>query len=189
MLHKKLFVIAVVALVTLVACSGGTAPPSDAGGGGGQVRLPADFQVAVYQGEDVLGGREVSFSQMFDAGKPVVLNVWAGLCPPCRLEMPDFQEVYDEFGDEVLLFGLDVGPFVNLGTHDDGRALLRELGVTYPAGSTSDAGVIQAYKIIGMPTTFFIKPNGEIQRQWTGLLTHDKLSELIVELVEALGNS
>jgi thiol-disulfide isomerase/thioredoxin len=184
MFRKKLFLVAVVALVTLAACSGSAAPPSDPGSGSGQLGLPADFRIEVYQGQDLLGGREVNFSDLFDAGRPVVLNAWAGLCPPCRLEMPDFQEAYDAYGDRVLLLGLDVGPFVHLGTRDDGRALLRELGVTYPAGSTPQSEVVGAYQIIGMPTTFFIKPDGEIHRRWTGLLTQDKLSELMQELLE-----
>jgi thiol-disulfide isomerase/thioredoxin len=101
--------------------------------------IPADFQITVYQGESVLDGDEVQFSELLRQGKPVVLNLWAGLCPPCRLEMPDLQAVSKEFSDEVVLFGLDVGPFTNLGTSEDGQRLIQELGVSYPVGTTADA--------------------------------------------------
>ncbi len=84
-------------------------------------QLPADFRVTVYQGSETLGGEVLQFSDLLAQGKPIVLNAWAGLCPPCRQEMPDFEAVYQEFGDQVLFFGLDVGPFTSLGTSEDGR--------------------------------------------------------------------
>jgi thiol-disulfide isomerase/thioredoxin len=153
------------------------------------VDLPLDFQIAVYQGEDVLGGQEVDFSGVLDQGKPVILNFWAGLCPPCRLEMPDFQEVHEEFGDQVTLVGVDVGAFTGLGDEQEGRDLLQEVGVTYPAGTTANADVMRAYQVIGMPTTVFISPDGEIVERWTGLLTKEKMIELVEELLEASATS
>jgi thiol-disulfide isomerase/thioredoxin len=151
----------------------------------GKLKAAPDFQVVAYQGEELLGGKEVKFSQLFSQRKPVVLNFWAGLCPPCRAEMPDLQQVSQEYQDRVLLFGLDVGPFVGLGSREDGKALLKELQVTYPAGTTFDAEVVRKYQILGMPTTVFIKPDGKVLRTWTGLLTRKKLSELVEELLAA----
>ena len=153
------------------------------------VDLPLDFQLAVYQGEDVLGGQEVDFSDVVGQGKPVVLNFWAGLCPPCRLEMPDLQEVHEEFGDQVTLVGVDVGTFTGLGDEQEGRNLLQEVGVTYPTGTTANADVMRTYQVIGMPTTLFISPDGEIVERWTGLLTKDKMVELVEELLEASATS
>lgn len=189
--NSTLFAVAMVATIFLTAC--GTAlqsgtepkpvvrPKSDA-------PQAADFELTVYQGADVLGGQQVNFSEVLNQGKPVVLNLWAGLCPACRLEMPDFEEANKEFGDDVLLIGLDVGPFTNLGTNEEGQNLLQDLGITYPTGTTSDASVIQAYQLLGMPATYFITPDGEIIRTWTGLLTKDKLTELVEELVEVSGS-
>jgi hypothetical protein len=45
--------------------------------------------------------------------------------------MPDFQEVYAEYSDEVLLIGVDVGAFTGLGACEDALALLEEVGATY----------------------------------------------------------
>ena len=64
----------------------------------------SDFEFVVYQGEEELGGSDLSFSQIFDQGKPVVLNFWAGQCPPCRAEMPGFQEVYNQYQGDFILF-------------------------------------------------------------------------------------
>lgn len=183
---------AVVTAVVLAACS--SAGQHDLGGsqtgvvprvqGETASLLPADFSVVAYQGQEVLGGEEVQFSDLLGQGKPVVLNLWAGLCPPCRLEMPDFEAAHEELGDQVLFLGLDVGPLTNLGTQDDGLALVQELGVTYPVGTTSNADVVKEYQLIGMPTTYFISPKGEIVQQWTGVLTADKLVELVEELIQ-----
>ncbi len=146
-----------------------------------------DFALVAYQGEAVLGGKELAFSGILRQGKPVALNFWAGLCPPCRLEMPEMQEVYTEYQDRILLLGVDIGPFAGLGSRDDGQALLRELKITYPAGTTFDAGVPQAYKLLGLPVTVFITPDGAIVKRWTGLLTKAKLIELVQELLAASG--
>ena len=121
--------------------------------------------------------------QGLDGQQPVVLNLWAGLCPPCRTEMPDFQEVSDDLWNKVLLFGLDVGPMTSLGSSQDGQALLQDLGITFPAGTTLDERVLNAYNVIGMPTTYFVTADGEILRQWSGPLTREKLTELVEELL------
>lgn len=148
-----------------------------------------DFPITLYQGEKALGGKELRFHELLAQGKPVVLNLWAGACPPCRLEMPDLQKVHEEYQDRVLMFGLDVGPFVGLGSREDGQALLKELNVTYPNGTTYDPTVVEAFRVVGMPTTFFILPDGQLVRQWTGLLTRKKMAELVEELLTAASST
>jgi thiol-disulfide isomerase/thioredoxin len=118
-------------------------------------------------------------------GKPVVLNFWAALCPPCRAEMPDFQEVYDERHDEVTIIGIDIGQQQYLGSREDAKKLLVDLGVTYPAGTTFDEGVVRDFRVVGMPTTFFINTDGSLLRAWSGLLTKAKINELIDEMLES----
>ena len=150
--------------------------------------LVADFEIAVYQGQDVLGGQSVRFSELFAQGKPVVLSFWAGLCPICRTEMPELEEVYSEYGGRILIVGLDVGPFVGLGSAEDALALLEELDITYPAGTTSDAMILRDYMVLGTPATVFLLPNGEVLQQWNGLLAGQQLRDNIDALVEASGN-
>lgn len=93
--------------------------------------------------------------------------------------------MHREYREVVLVVGVDAGAFTGLGTGEDALALLEEVGATYPAGTTPDAEVVKDYQVIGMPTTVFIKPNGEIFEKWTGLLTKDKLVELTQALIEA----
>ncbi len=172
--------------VVLAAC-GGAASPSSSGPSsdnqGSEVSnstssdkdLAPNFEFTLFQGEEALGAAGMNLHQL--TGKPVVLNFWAGLCPPCRAEMPDLQEFYDEFKDRVTLVGIDLGQFTGLGTLQDAKDLLEELEITYPAGSTSDSSVISKYRVFGMPTTVFIDADGRVFKNWGGALNSDVLSE------------
>lgn len=184
----RIVVLATAALsITVAACARAEAPsvtrpsPLTTGGEG----KAGDFELAAYQGEEVLGGSRVMLSSVLARGEPVVLNFWAGLCPPCRAEMPDFEQVHQQYKGRVLMLGLDVGPFVRLGSREDGKRLLQELKVTYPAGTTFDTGVIDSYEILGMPTTVFITPEGRVLRKWTSVLSKAKLVEFVEELLTA----
>ena len=133
-----------------------------------------NFSFTLYQGEELLGASELEIHQL-PQGKPIVLNFWAGLCPPCRAEMPDLQQFSDEFGDRLTLLGIDLGKFTGLGSQKDANDLLEELGVTYPAGYTEDAGVIKDYRVFGLPATIFIDSEGNIFKNWGGALNLDVL--------------
>lgn len=175
----------------LAACGAGspdrspttTANDSDAAPVPGE-RAP-DFELTLYQGQEELGSETILLSEVLDRGEPVVLNFWAGLCPPCRLEMPDLQSSYDNRADQLILIGVDIGPFTNLGSREEGRALLQDLGVSYPAGTTFNESILQEYSVLGMPSTYFITPEGEIVESWSGLLNEEKMTELMDELLAA----
>ena len=144
-----------------------------------------DFTWEHYAPSDSLGRMSMTLTDILAIGKPVVLNFWAGLCPPCRREMPEFQEAYEEFKDRVILFGVDVGPFVNLGSTEDAVNLMSELGITYPLGTTFNNKILIEYRILGMPATVFITPRGTIVRTWNGVLDKNGLLDLVAELEEA----
>ena len=165
----------IIVIVVAIAACGRVASPT------AYLEPAPDFQFSVYQGAEVLGGKELRLSDL--EGKPLVLNFWAGLCPPCRAEMPDLQEFYDKYGDKVALFGLDVGPFTGLGSNRSGRELLEELDISYPAGFTTDGSVVREYEILGMPSTVFITADGKIFRSWTGLLNAAKLLEITEQML------
>ena len=188
-LHRQYgLAVLVVLVLVLVSCAQSAVPqhePSTTREASGDLQLPGDFLITFYQEKETPGGKEPAFSSLFTQGKPVVLNFWAGLCPPCRAEMPDFQSVYGEYRDRAVIFGLDVGSSTGLGSRDDGQALLQELNITYPTGTTSNGRVVSSYRVLGMPTTVFMTPDGGIHRSWTGRLTEQKLVDLMEELLAA----
>jgi len=142
---------------------------SNQGGSGG------DFRIVAYQGETVLGGKETSFDRVFQQGKPVVLNFWAGACAPCNAEMPGFQQVSTEYAGKVIVVGLDVGQFVGMGSHDDAVQLYTRLGIHYPLAYAVDASPLQRYAVEGMPTTVFMSAKGQVVDRVTGTLTAEQL--------------
>ena len=147
--------------------------------------LPQDFPIETYPGEEFATGTELTFSHFFADGKPVILNFWAGLCPPCRAEMPDFQEFDEQNRDRVILVGVDIGQYLGLGNREDAAELLKELGITYPTGLTSEASVTRHYNVLGMPTTVFLNPDGTVFRTWNGILTKEQLNDRADELLDA----
>jgi len=162
---------------TSVAASGsGTAAGTSAGD---------SFPIVAYQGTETLGAQNLDFTELLGTGTPVVLNFWAGQCPPCRAEMPDFQRVYDTYGDDFLLVGVDIGPYIGLGSRQSAMNLLADLGITYPAAGAEDARAVQDYNVLGMPTTIFYDGDGvEIDRH-TGILTERAFEASVRDLVGA----
>ena len=178
-----LAVVAMAALLALAACGGDDEPTApDSSSGSVALGVP-DIEISAYQGQDVLGGEDTTLSAVVGQGKPVVLNFWAALCPPCRAELPEFDHVYNQRSDEVTILGIDIGPQQLLGTREEGEALLAELGVSFPAGTTFDDTVVRGFEVFSMPTTFFIAADGSVMRKWSGILDEDKLNDLIDELL------
>jgi thiol-disulfide isomerase/thioredoxin len=161
------------ALVGVVALASG----SDRSAGGG-----ANLQLVAYQGADLIGGERTDLHTVLGQGRPVVLNFFAGLCPPCRGEMPGFQEVWKRHQDEVIIVGADIGPFLALGSHADARRLLDELSITYPAAYVED-NPVQSFNIVGMPTTVLFDATGNEVGRHTGFVTEEQLEEEILSLL------
>ena len=166
-----------VVLVVVVALGVLIALQADFGGGG------RDFRVVAYQQEDVFGGDEVELSDVLRHGKPVVLNFWAGQCPPCRQEMPGFQRVYDELGDSYVMVGVDIGPFVGLGSHDDARRFLDEFQISYPTAYAANGTPVRDHNVRSMPTTVFLTPDGQVFKTRVGFLAEDRLRSDLQELL------
>ena len=145
----------------------------------------SDFRLVAYQGQDVLGGDETDFSEVFRHGKPVVLNFWAGLCPPCRAEMPGFQRAFEELGDGYVMIGVDIGPFVGLGSNADARRFLSEFDIRYPAAFAIARDPVLDYGVWSMPTTVFLTPDGQVFDQTVGFLPEAQLRTKLNDLLDA----
>ena len=102
--------IAVVVVVVIAVAS--------SSGSSGEGEQAQDFDFSLFQGIEEIGFRDGNLASLYGRGKPMVLNSWAGLCPPCRAEMPQFQVFYEEFKDDIQLIGIDIGVFTSLGSHE-----------------------------------------------------------------------
>ena len=115
-----------------------------------------DFQVTRFDGDTL------RLSELH--GQVVVLNFWASWCPPCRREMPAFEDAWlDSRDDGVVFVGLATGDI-----EADARAFAAQVGVTYPLGLDLDGAVADEYLVRVMPTTYFIDREGLVQRKLSG---------------------
>ena len=145
----------------------------------------ASFSMTAYQGAEQLGGTNVSLADVkaHAAGKPIVLNFWGGTCPPCRAEMPGFQNVYERHADDILMLGVDIGPFLGLGTRSSALRLLDELGITYPTAYATDRNPIAQFGITGLPATYFFDGNGNLLGSAGGFIDERTLETRVRELI------
>jgi thiol-disulfide isomerase/thioredoxin len=175
--------IAVLYSLALTGCGNNPADLVPEGKGIGETaEAVEDFTITLYQGQEELGAEEVLMSDL--RGKPLVINYWAGLCPPCRAEMPEFQEFRDEYEGRITLVGVDLGQFLGLGTKEHAQKLLEDLGVSYAAGFTDDGAIVESHRVLGLPTTIFVNANGTLHRKWDGVLNKAKLSEIGDEMLD-----
>jgi cytochrome c biogenesis protein CcmG/thiol:disulfide interchange protein DsbE len=154
--------VVVVGAITWVAVAGGdddgssasTVEQANVRNGGPQVgdRAP-DFTATT------LDGKAVSLSDY--AGKPVILNFWASWCNPCRQEFPLFRDQLARHEGDYVMLGVD-----NRDIASDARRFARQQRADWPIAFDSSNAVYKAYGAVGLPQTFFIKPDGTIAARY-----------------------
>jgi thiol-disulfide isomerase/thioredoxin len=110
-------------------------------------------------------------------GTPVVVNVWASWCGPCRKEAPLLTDAAKRYGDRIQFLGVDYQD--QAGT---AASYAEEFRVPYP--SVADAGPIHDnLGFVGLPDTIFYSASGQIVGTWSGPLTEQALSRRIAPLI------
>lgn len=102
-------------------------------------------------------GNKVKLSDL--KGKPVVLNFWASWCPPCKGEMPDFNEKYLEYKDDVHFMMVNLTDGYQE-TKESAENFLNSTDYTFPVYFDSDMEGAYTYGIYSVPQTFFIDADG-----------------------------
>jgi thiol-disulfide isomerase/thioredoxin len=160
--------VAVVLVATAVLALAGGDDDAEAG--------PDPATVARLSLKPLDGGGEQRLGDLLDAGKPVVLNMFASWCQPCIEEMPGFEHVHQQLGGEVTFAGLAIR-----NPADKALALVQQTGVTYPTfADTGDAGA-ELFDLVNMPTTIFIDADGNVVERRAGRITEDQLRDEIDE--------
>ena len=116
-------------------------------------------------------------------GQPVLVNLWASWCPPCREELPVLAEVARQTEGEVVFLGVQ---------HQDAAGewpeIYAESGVDFPSVSDPDGSVLAAAGAAGMPTTLVLDADGVVVARHVGPLDDaDQVRELLAAADPALG--
>lgn len=121
-------------------------------------------------------------------GKVVFLNFWATWCPPCKMEMPDIQKLYEKYekqGEKSEVVVLSVAaPNTQDEKNIDGiKAFLEENGYTYPVLMDDGGYTFGAYRISSLPTTFMIDKEGNVFGYVQGGLTQEAMESIIEQTI------
>lgn len=140
---------------------------ASSGSTGEAEKVPApDFTVVDSQ------GNSVKLSDFI--GKPVVVNFWASWCPPCKAELPDFDKVWAELGEDVV--------FMMVNATDGGREteeiakdFLAKQSYAFPVYFDIDQEASYTYGVTSLPTTLFIDKDGYLVTGATSMIDEETL--------------
>lgn len=125
-----------------------------------------------------LDGDVVKLSD-FRGEKAVIVNLWASWCGPCKVEMPDLEEVYQTHWDDLVVLGVDLQETVE----DINTFLEEEVSVTYPILLDDKGEVASAYNKFTQPTSFLVDENGIIQAKKFGAYVKSELEAAVEQLL------
>ena len=120
---------------------------------------PAPLAALYGEGNELLDGGIDAYEKRLAElrGHPVVVNVWASWCGPCRQEFPALQELSARYGKRVAFLG------VNSEDSDDAAAtFLREMPVPYPSYTDPDKDIYDSLDGIGFPNTAYYDSSGKL---------------------------
>ncbi len=165
-----LLVASTLAVAILVTCT--DAPASHRGRTVGSVALPASPTALPLF-------RPAQFKQLLASlkGKPVVVNIWASWCGPCREEAPGLAREARRFQGEVQFIGVDI-----IDNIQPARAFIRKYGWPYPSVFDPNGAIRDDLGFVGQPITIVYDASGNATT-WSGPIPEVKLR---TELEDAL---
>ncbi|HSJ24548.1 MAG TPA: TlpA disulfide reductase family protein [Longimicrobiales bacterium] len=115
-------------------------------------------------------------------GGPVLLNIWATWCPPCREEMPGLQALHETYGQQGLhVVGVSIDA---RGAEDAVRAFAGDFGIGFTLLHDPGEVVPRQYRTSGVPETFLIDADGVLAYRWIGAF--DPLAPDVHQRIQAV---
>ncbi|MEO6122375.1 MAG: TlpA disulfide reductase family protein [Ilumatobacteraceae bacterium] len=110
-------------------------------------------------------------------GRPVIVNIWASWCAPCRTETPLLERTWESGADGVAIIGVaskdSAGP---------ARQFMDEFGVTFPNVFDESGDIRRRLGLRGFPTTYVFDSDGNLQTTIVGGLTEPRLASILQDL-------
>ncbi|HEX8754228.1 MAG TPA: TlpA disulfide reductase family protein [Solirubrobacterales bacterium] len=120
---------------------------------------PAPLAALHRQGNDLLAGGLDAFEKRLAGlrGYPVVVNVWASWCGPCREEFPTLQKLSARYGKQVAFLGVN-----SADSNDAAATFLEEAPVPYPSYTDPQKSIADRLRTTGFPDTAFYDRQGNL---------------------------
>lgn len=112
-------------------------------------------------------------------GHPVLVNLWASWCPPCRAEMPDLIQYYKAHQAE----GLVVLAVNSADSFGPAQQFVQEKAMPFPALFDPSGSVEKVFGVDGLPSTFLIDRSGVVRFAWTGQISPAVLDQRVTQLL------
>ena len=182
---------ALAGLLLLAACS--TGPDAVDVTNGGEFRFVAGTPAGEVIPQDeradapefsgtLLGGGDFAAAEL--DGEVAVLNFWGSWCPPCRVESPEFQEVYAEVRDEGVAF---LGLNVKETSEQFALAFVESAGIEFPSLYDPRGEVALAfrgYPANAVPSTIVLDRQGRVAAVYTGPVSQEDLRRVVDRVLE-----
>lgn len=121
-----------------------------------------------------------NFSLADQRGKVVVVNFWASWCVPCREEAAMLEDTWKKYKDRGVVFlGVDY-----VDTDKEALAFIKEFGITYPNGPDIGTETSRAFRIQGIPETYFVGKDGQLYGNHIGPIDQPTLMGHIDEVLK-----
>jgi thiol-disulfide isomerase/thioredoxin len=161
---RPLPALALLALAILLASGCGGSDGGDYGGAHPNYAkalagAPAPLAALHKQGDELLDGGLDAYEKRIAGlrGYPVVVNLWASWCVPCRQEFPYMQNLSARYGKKVAFLGVN-----SEDSSDAAATFLREAPVPYPSYSDPDKEIYNSLDGYGFPNTAFYDRSGKL---------------------------
>lgn len=120
-------------------------------------------------------GTTVKLSEL--RGKRVLINFWATWCGPCRAEMPDLERARQQYGDDVVILGVN-----KLEALEQIKPFAEELKVGFKLIANPEGDISERYGAKNIPITYFVNRDGTIGHRRLGVMNYEFISEQIEKL-------
>jgi len=110
-------------------------------------------------------------------GTPVIVNIWASWCSPCRTETPLLERTWRAHGDEVMIIGV-----ASKDVAARSRDFMDEFDVTFPNVFDSSGEIRARLGLRGFPTTYVFGADGTLRTTIVGGLTEQRLAAVLEDL-------
>lgn len=148
-----------------VTKSDGTEPEEESENSEEVSYLAPDFAVTD------MDGNSVSLSDKF--GKPIIVNFWASWCPPCKSEMPDFEEAFKEYGNEITFMMVNMTG--GRETVESAKSFIEKSTYSFPVYFDTEYQAAMTYGVSSIPQTIFIDKDGNLTAYAQGMIDKNAL--------------